>query len=51
MVKQKAIKDDMLIIRIDKQAKEKFTFINKKKKIKNSQRVREWIEEYIKENR
>lgn len=50
-VKEKNNKDDLLIIRIESKLKEEFTNINKSKKIKNSQKVRDWIEDYVTENK
>ncbi|MED4852195.1 hypothetical protein P9386_10240 [Caldifermentibacillus hisashii] len=44
-------KDDILVIRIEKEIKKQFTKINKENNIKNSQKLRGWIKAYInKEN-
>lgn len=44
-VKQR--KDDLLIVRIEKQLKEEFTNINKTKNRKNSTTIRRWIQEFV----
>lgn len=43
-------KDDLIIIRIEKELKKQFTSINKQSNIKNSQKIRGWIEDYVKNN-
>lgn len=43
----KKLKDDHLIIRIEKDLKQEFTKINKKKKVKYSKVIRNWITEYV----
>lgn len=44
---KKKLKDDHLIIRIEKDLKQEFTKINKKKKVKYSKVIRNWITEYV----
>lgn len=43
-------KDDLLIVRIEKKLKSDFTTLNKKNKVKNSQKIRAWIKDYLEEN-
>lgn len=43
-------KDDYLVLRIESNLKEQFTKINKQKNIKNSVKIRDWIEDYIQDN-
>lgn len=44
-------KNELIIIRIEKKLKDDFILINKEKNIKSSQKIRQWIREYVKNNK
>ncbi|NCU19114.1 hypothetical protein [Pallidibacillus pasinlerensis] len=48
MVKRK---DDLIVFRIERKIKEEFTKINKERNIKNSAKIRGWIQDYIQSNK
>lgn len=41
------LKNDKIILRIEKDIKEKFTKINQEMNVKNSAKIRGWIKDYI----
>lgn len=44
-------KDDLIVLRIERKIKEEFTKINKERNIKNSAKIRGWIQDYIQSNK